>query len=122
MSSLRAVPDKFEGGYLDRLDGRTALAATMRAQWQEMTDDLGGADRLSYAQRCLVERVLWLEHWLRIQEQALAEGRLDEFDAGRWTQALNTLVGVLSRLGLERREKDVTDLHGYLAQKAGHDG
>lgn len=117
MVKLAEIPERFAGGYLDRLDGRTAIAVTMRNRWQAMTDDLGGADRLSYAQRSLVERALWLEHWLAVQEEALAGGQHEVFDAGKWTQACNSLMGILKTLGIERRQKDVTTLASYLKSK-----
>jgi len=88
------------------LDKRTALAQVMRERYRAFTDDLGGADSLTYAKRSLVERVLWLEYWLAQQERALAQGQ--EFDVGRWTQAVNALQGILSKLGLERQDKDFT--------------
>ncbi len=88
------------------MDNRTALAQVMRERYLEFTDDLGGADSLTYAKRSLVERVLWLEYWLAQQERALAQG--EEFDVGRWTQAVNALQGILSKLGLERQDKDFT--------------
>ena len=119
MPKLDAIPPKFAPGYLDRLDGRTAIAVDMRHRWQQITADLGGEDRLSYAQRSLVERALWLEHWLAVQERALADGDYGAFDAGRWTQACNSLQGILKTLGIERRAKEVTDLQTYLRQKAG---
>ena len=115
----REIPDRFASGYLERLDGRTAIAVEMRARWQSMTDDLGGVDRLSYSQRSLVERALWIEHWIAQQERELAEGRIEAFDAGRWTQATNSLLGLYRTLGIERRAKDVTDLASYIASKAG---
>ncbi len=88
------------------MDKRTALAQVMRERYRAFTDDLGGADSLTYAKRSLVERVLWLEYWLAQQERALAQGQ--EFDVGRWTQAVNALQGILSKLGLERQDKDFT--------------
>jgi hypothetical protein len=119
MAKLADIPDRYAPGYLDRLDGRTAIAADMRARWQELTDDLGGADRLSYAQKSLVERALWLEHWLAAQEQTLAAGQHEAFDAGRWTQACNALQGILKTLGIERRARDVTpDLASYIRGRA----
>ena len=113
----RTVPDRFTAGYIDRLDGRTAVAVDMRARWQQMTADLGGEDRLSYAQRSLVERALWIEFWIAQQERILADG--GEADIGRMTQATNSLLGLYRTLGLERRARDVTpSLSQYLAQKA----
>lgn len=117
MSKIQAPPDKYVPGWLESLDGRTALAVDMRERWQSLTTDLGGEARLSYAQRSLCERCLWLEFWLRTQEQALADG--NEFDAGKWTQACNALQGIYSKLGLERRAKEVPDLGTFLHRKAG---
>ena len=98
------------------LDGRTAVAQVMRERYDVFTADLGGVDRLSYAQRSLVERALWLEYWLAQQEQNLATGA--DFDVGKWTQAANSLQGILTKLGLERKAKDVPNLHDYINNRA----
>lgn len=117
MAKLQAPPDKFAPGWLSDLDGRTGIAQTMRGRYAEMTSDLGGADSLSLAQRLLVERALWLTYWLETQEAALAQGQ--EFDVGKWIQAANGLQGILAKLGLERKARDVPSLTDYLAAKGG---
>jgi hypothetical protein len=109
-----AIPEQFQTGWLDALDGRMALAKDIRARYRALTDDLGGADALSYAQRSLCERALWLEFYLAEQERDLATG--GEFDAGRWTQGCNALLGLFSRLGLKRKARDVPTLREYIAQ------
>ena len=114
--TTQAPPKKFNTGWLSELDGRTAIAQEMRERFRAFTDDLGGADTLSYAKRSLVERALWLEFWLAQQEQALAGG--SDFDVGKWTQAANALQGILSKLGLDRQAKDLPSLNEYLARKA----
>ncbi|QIB52134.1 hypothetical protein [Pseudomonas sp. OIL-1] len=106
MSKLTTPPDRFAQGWLDQLDGRTGIAQTMRERWQALTDDLGGASRLSYQQRSLVSRVLWLEHHLIEQERALAAG--GDFDSGKWVQSCNALSGIFSKLGLDRQARDVS--------------
>jgi len=116
MPRLSAPPDKFSQDWLQSLDGRTAVAQVMRDRWQQFTDDLGGYERLSYAQRSLVERALWLEYWMQQQEQALATGA--EFDVGKWTQAANSLQGILSKLGLDRVARDVPNLGDFLKARA----
>lgn len=116
MAKLKAPPDKFAPGWLSELDGRSSIAQTMRTRYAEMTSDLGGADSLSLAQRLLVERALWLTYWLETQEVQLADGR--EFDVSRWIQAANGLQGILSKLGLERKARDVPSLSEYLAGKS----
>jgi len=110
--SPKTPQKKFNTGWLSELDKRTALAQVMLERYRAFTDDLGGADSLTYAKRSLVERALHLEYWLAQQERALMEGA--EFDVSRWTQATNSLQGILSKLGLERQAKDVTSLKDYI--------
>ena len=114
MTKTASAPDKFQQGWISELDGRYAVAQVMKERYAAFTNDLGGADRLSYAQRSLVERALWLEYWLAQQEQSLAKGK--EFDVAKWTQAANSLQGILTKLGLNRVAKDVPDLAEYLAK------
>jgi len=112
---LREIPEKFTPGWLEKLDSRTNLAKEMRDRYKRFTDDLGGDERLSYPQRSLVNRALWLEVWLEQQELQLAKG--GEFDAAKWTQACNALQGILVKLGLEKKGKNITDLQDYLKKK-----
>jgi hypothetical protein len=109
---LKTLPKKYKTGWLLELDKRTALAQVMLERYRAFTDDLGGADSLTYGQRSLVERALHLEYWLAQQERALMEGA--EFDVGKWVQATNSLQGLINKLGLERQAKDVTSLKDYL--------
>ena len=115
--AAKQIPKKYTPGYLDELDGRLAVAQVMRDRYRAFTDDLGGADRLSYAQRSLVERALWLEYWLAEQEQNLATGK--DFDVGKWTQAANSLQGILTKLGLNRVAHDIPDLATFMQQRKG---
>jgi len=106
------VSAKFANGWLDGLDGRLGLARELRQRFETLTNDLGGSGSLSYAQRSLCERALWLEYWLATQERDLANGA--EFDVGRWVQAANSLQGIFAKLGLERVAKDVPDLQDWI--------
>lgn len=117
MSPMKAqhIPEKPRQGWLSTLDMRTAVGRDMRGRYAEVCGDLGGEDALSYAQRSLVERALWLEYWIAQQERALAEGA--EVDMGRLTQAGNSLLGLFRTLGLERRQRDVTSLSDYIATR-----
>ncbi len=114
--AAKQIPEKYTPGYLDDLDGRLAVAQVMRERYRAFTDDLGGADRLSYAQRSLVERALWLEYWLAEQEQSLARGT--DFDVGKWVQAANSLQGILTKLGLDRQAKDIPNLSDFIKSRA----
>ena len=71
---------------------------------------------MSYVQRSLIERALWLEFWIAAQERTLAAG--GEVDVGRLTQAGNSLLGLFRTIGLERKSRDVTSLSDYIASKA----
>lgn len=113
MTKTPQVPAQYHAGFLASLDGRTEIAKVMRERWENLTDDLGGAENLSYPQRSLVERSLWLEHHLIQLEQALASGA--EFDSSKWVSSCNSLLGIYNKLGIERRARDVGDLHEYLS-------
>jgi hypothetical protein len=114
-SKSKDVPERFKAGWLDDLDGRRTLARELRQRYQELTDDLGGSDQLSYQRRTLAERAIFLEYHLSREEQQLAQG--EDFDAGRWVQACNALVGLMKTLGLDRKARDVPSLSEYLAKK-----
>ena len=77
----------------------------MADRYRELTNDLGGADRLSFSQKLLAEKALWLQHYMATQEQQLAAGNLKDFDAGKYSALLNSLQGVLAKLGLQRVAK-----------------
>jgi hypothetical protein len=102
----RSVPENFKEGWLPALDKRTAISAEMRTRFVALTNDLGGSIDISYAQRSLCERALWLEYWLSKQEQALANGT--DFNVGGWIQGCNSLLGILSRLGLKKKARTVS--------------
>ena len=110
MGKIQGVPEKDKCGWLSELDSRTAIAKEMRERYQDLTDDLGGLPILSYQQRSLVERSLWLEYWLVQQEKLLANEGC--FDVGKWVQAANSLQGLYAKLGLSRvtKEKNLNDI------------
>lgn len=110
------IGERYRHGWLSTLDGRETLTQELRARYETICSDLGGVDSLSYMQRSLVERGLWLERWLALQERELGEGK--EFDVSRWIQAANSLQGIYKSLGLERRARDVPTLQSYLNGKA----
>ena len=106
MAKAKTPPTEYSTGWLGQLDFRTALGQELRNRYRSLTNDLGGASNLSYQQRSLVSRALWLEVFLEQEERNLANGK--DFDSGRWTQAVNSLQGLYSKLGLTRQAKEVT--------------
>jgi hypothetical protein len=82
---------------------------------QMLSADLGEWESLSYQRRSLIKRVVWLEIVIEQQEAALS--RNEEVDQGRLTQAVNSLIGLLKTLGLDRVPRDVPNL-GDLIERA----
>jgi len=103
----RYIPQKDNiANWLRDLDGRTAVAQELRQRQTLLSDDLGGVESLSYQQRALIDRAIFLEFHLQQQELRLAKG--SDFDSGQWVQAANSLSGIYSKLGLQRKAKDVS--------------
>lgn len=110
------LPKRYTEAWLEGLDGRTRLAQAVRARADALMADLGGEDALSYQQRSLCRRAIWMEAVIEQQEAALARG--EDIDQGKLTQAVNSLIGLLKTLGLERRAREVPDLQSFIRQRA----
>ena len=111
----RTLPERFESGWLAKMDTRMALVRELRARLDALATDLGGMDALSYQERSLCERAIFVEYLLAKQERELIEGA--EFDQGAWVQSVNALSGLFNRLGLQRRQQDVPSLQTWIQQK-----
>ena len=109
------IPAKFSQDWIIKLDGRTKLAQVARERLRALQADLGGEDALSYQERSLCRRAVWLESLVESRESALANGQ--EIDEGAHVQSINALIGVWRALGFKRRAKDVPTLQTYLASR-----
>ena len=105
---------KFQPGFMETLDGRTAVAKALEQSYNAICADLGSEANLSYLQLSLVERAVFLEGVLRDIEHQLAmarqagpgdkeAARLATDLIGKWVQSLNAYSGLCAKLGLERR-------------------
>ncbi len=112
----KQIPEQYSPDWLEKLDHRTSLAKAVTERLCALTSDLGGPDALSYQQKSLCKRAIWSEAILEQMEVALGRGQ--EVDLGRYTQAINTLIGLFKTLGLERRARDVPNLEQFLKQRA----
>jgi hypothetical protein len=110
------IPSEFTPRFLEHLDGRTVTARILRERLDNLQNDLGGEAHLSYQQRSLCRRAIWLETVIETSEAQAATG--EAVDIGKQVQALNSLIGLYRALGLERKARDVPDLQAYLARKA----
>lgn len=59
---------------MEAIDGRSVVARELKRRLAELTADLGGEASLSYQQRALCRRAIWLEAHLESMEAAAAQG------------------------------------------------
>jgi hypothetical protein len=109
---LPALPEKHKPGWLDGLDRRQRYAKALIARRDQLVADLGGMDALSYQQRTLAERTIFLEARLKEMEEAVLRGAA--LDLNSYTHAVNTMTGLLKTLGLQRAKKPVPLLQDIL--------
>lgn len=103
---------------LDDLDRRTKAAQQAFALRDELAEDLGGWDRISVAERQIVENVAMLGAMIRDAGASYLSG--EPIDLGEFMALTNAQRRLLADIGLERRARDVTpDLRDYVRSKGG---
>jgi len=107
------LPERFVPRFWDECDGRIAVVKEIRRRVDLLKTDTASD---SYQKDILCERAVFVCCQLETQERAAIE--TGKFDAGRYTQMVNALVGLLRSLGLERRAKKL-DVREYVRQKEG---
>lgn len=99
------------------LDGRTVAARCARRLIGEIESDLGGADRLSAAEREIAQRAAMAGAMLADLEARWLSGH--PADLAQYATLANTQSRLLKLLGLERRQIDATpDLSRYIEERA----
>jgi hypothetical protein len=132
LSSPSAGPEKASGGKRahrvarpqlvtrDQLDGRTNAAKFFDQMIVAIENDLGGRAQLSTIERALVEAFTGAALTLQNLNTRLALG--EQIDLSEHSQAVSAMVRVASRLGLQRRVRDITSgLDGAIRQAWGND-
>jgi len=109
---LTTVPEKFDPGFVEKMDRRFALSRVVHERIAGLEAHLGGSECLSYVERSLVRRTVWMELITETYEQRFAEGR--ETDIGALTQLVNALKGLYKDLGLKPVTRPGPDLQSYL--------
>jgi len=97
----------------EKFDRRCAAFRETKRLIGEIEADLGGADRLSTAERQLVQRGGVLGAILTDMEARWLAG--EKIDVSMYCGATNTMRRVLESVGLKRRPRDITRLESYLA-------
>lgn len=91
---------------MDKLDMRYALPKLLMSRFQNLVNDLGGADTLSYQQRLLCERIIHLEWQVGEWETQARAGQA--IDQARYQNAVNVLNGLVRSIGLDRQQRVIT--------------
>ncbi|MDH4981241.1 hypothetical protein [Hyphomicrobium sp. D-2] len=104
------------------LDMRTRAGRLYRDTREAIISDLGGRDQLSRAELELVERVAGLSTRLNAADAELLSGETQSLAPGEYATLANSLGRILTILGLQRRQRDVTPtLRAYIDAKS-HQG
>jgi hypothetical protein len=102
---------------LPGLDGRTSTARRFRDLVGSYISDMGGLDRCSEIRLGLLRRLAAATVQAELLEARMVNG--EQIDVGQLCTLASTTVRIASRLGLERRAKNVTPtVDGYLKHKA----
>ncbi|MBW3540726.1 MAG: hypothetical protein KY476_10685 [Planctomycetes bacterium] len=105
------IPARFEPHFWAGVDGRCTIAKEIRRRYELLKDHTGAE---SYPKDLLVQRAIFIGLQLETMECVAAER--GEFDPGVYTQMVNALSGLLSKLGLERRDREaVPTLKAYVS-------
>lgn len=109
---LTQLPAKFDPDFIERLSKRYSLTRIVTGRLQALEAHCGGD--LSYIQRSLIKRTVWLELLTESYEQKVAAG--DEVDVGALTQLNNTLKGLYKDLGIKPTARPVQTLDDLRAE------
>jgi hypothetical protein len=107
------LPKRFEPKFWNQVDRRSPAACEIRKRYESLRADAGVE---SEQRDILCQRAVFLVCLLETSEiTAIETGKLD---VGQHVQAVNSLIGLLKALGLERAVKTATDLKSYIRKKA----
>lgn len=108
----RAVASRFKENFLTDLDGRYPVVRGLKYQYACYLADLGGAANLSHMEQTLVKRIVHLVYLVEGKEASLIGGK--PLDVNEYLSAVSCLSGLLSKVGLKRRPKQIPVLSDYL--------
>lgn len=114
---LTQLPAKFDPNFIERLSKRYSLAGIVQARLEALEAHCGGD--LSYVQRSLIRRTIWLELLTESYEQKVASG--EQIDVGALTQLTNALKGLYKDLGIKPTARPIQTFHEAMAELAKDD-
>jgi hypothetical protein len=106
------LPAKWTPRCLETADQRQKVIKLIRKRLERLKEE-AGCD--SFQKELLAEQAIFIAVQLETMKVEALEGQ--PFDAGVFTQMVNCLSGLLSKLGLKRSATQVLDLDSYVARK-----
>ena len=104
--------------FVEQVDRRSAIGRRFADVLSEIETDLGGRTAISEGERQLARRCATLSVHAETMEAALVSS--GQFDLEAYATLTNALGRALSRIGLQRRTRDITPvLSEYIAGQAG---
>jgi hypothetical protein len=107
----RQVSKRFRPTFLSDLDGRYPVVRGLKQRFACYLSDLGGVANLSTMEQTIVKRIVHLEHLVEQKESALIAGTGTNIN--EYLASINTLAGLLAKIGLKRRSRQLS-LRDYL--------
>ena len=109
----RKDADSFALRLISEADSRYAVVKEMKRRLERLIDDAG---LTSIQQEWLAARAVFLVARCESQEVASMEGK--KIDEGGYVQTVNALSGLLNKIGLDKKTKQLlTTLEEYAAEK-----
>jgi hypothetical protein len=115
-TSAVTLSNSFRPRFWESCDGRSQITKEITRRYRLLCKD-SGAD--SYQKELLCQRAIFLAVRLETLEVEAAE--TGDIDFGSYTQAVNSLQGILKSLGLAKQASRVAkSLDKHIAEKYGH--
>lgn len=103
------LANKFTPLFWEHEDGRCAIVRMIRDKYEELKADCG-AD--SMQKEILCQRAVFVS--IQLESMEVHATRTGELNTGVYAQLINTLLGLMKSLGLERKTKKVQCLESYV--------
>ena len=108
-----AIGRRFTPKFWSEVDGRFGAKKEIMRRYRQLIEDCG-AD--SFQKKMICQRAVFLSIQLETMEREAADG--ERFDPGIYQQGVNALSGLLTKLGLGKKQKSPDDLKTYLKKRA----
>jgi len=106
------LPDRFEPRFWEELGEYLPARRVLLERYERLCED-AGVD--SIQKELIAQRAVFLS--VRLETMEVVALRTGKINGGQYTQAVNSLVGLLRSLGLERHIYEGGGVEAYLKQK-----